>query len=172
MKSFDIFRYRCLRCDHQWSSKQDRPRVCPKCKNPYWDTIKDLGGEIKPIKRDWTDRGPIYKEFRKRIEHNKWGRWKYNPSYHTLDIVKNVGGKAWLYQVILDRCDTGAKLLDWIYQVQGKTWIGQDDVADLVYAVGDILFSVQSKLCSFGQNLSFDVSKYLTEYIDPILTKR
>ena len=29
--------YKCLRCGHEWPSKQPHPRVCPKCKSPYWD---------------------------------------------------------------------------------------------------------------------------------------
>lgn len=31
--------YTCLRCDHEWASKQERERVrtCPRCKSPYWD---------------------------------------------------------------------------------------------------------------------------------------
>ena len=35
----EIIRYIhiCNRCSHQWVSKQAHPRVCPKCKSPYWD---------------------------------------------------------------------------------------------------------------------------------------
>jgi DNA-directed RNA polymerase subunit RPC12/RpoP len=29
--------FKCKRCNHEWPSKQERPRVCPKCKSPYWD---------------------------------------------------------------------------------------------------------------------------------------
>jgi DNA-directed RNA polymerase subunit RPC12/RpoP len=43
--------YRCLRCAHEWvprdveqtvdgkkpSEPDDEPRVCPKCKSPYWN---------------------------------------------------------------------------------------------------------------------------------------
>ena len=28
----------CKRCGHKWVPQSDRkPRVCPKCKTPYWD---------------------------------------------------------------------------------------------------------------------------------------
>jgi len=107
-------------------------------------------------------------QFKAKIKENKWGRWKYNPGTHDLEIVKQLGGHKFTYGVDLDRCNTGAKLLDWIYQVQGKNWISPDDVADLVYAVEDILDVVQSKLCSFGRNMDFDVNHYLSERIDPI----
>jgi DNA-directed RNA polymerase subunit RPC12/RpoP len=31
-------RYTCLRCKHKWVPKTDKkPKVCPKCKSPYWD---------------------------------------------------------------------------------------------------------------------------------------
>lgn len=28
----------CHRCSHQWiNRREDKPRVCPKCKSPWWD---------------------------------------------------------------------------------------------------------------------------------------
>lgn len=28
----------CERCSHRWVSRnKEEPRVCPKCKSPYWD---------------------------------------------------------------------------------------------------------------------------------------
>lgn len=34
--------YRC-RCGHEWRSRKDeRPRVCPKCKSPNWDRPKQV----------------------------------------------------------------------------------------------------------------------------------
>ncbi len=34
--------YRCERCGHEWLSRDERkePKVCPKCKSPYWDIPK------------------------------------------------------------------------------------------------------------------------------------
>jgi len=31
--------FKCERCGHEWLPRnhEDRPRVCPKCKSPYWD---------------------------------------------------------------------------------------------------------------------------------------
>jgi len=30
---------KCYRCGHEWKPNNinEIPRVCPKCKNPYWD---------------------------------------------------------------------------------------------------------------------------------------
>lgn len=34
-----ILGYRCERCGHEWvpRDKGQDPKVCPKCKSPYWD---------------------------------------------------------------------------------------------------------------------------------------
>lgn len=31
--------YECERCDHKWVPRRPKetPRVCPKCKSPYWN---------------------------------------------------------------------------------------------------------------------------------------
>lgn len=31
--------YECARCAHQWvpRARDHEPRVCPRCKSPYWD---------------------------------------------------------------------------------------------------------------------------------------
>lgn len=31
--------FRC-RCGHEWIARDERPRVCPKCKSPNWDRQK------------------------------------------------------------------------------------------------------------------------------------
>jgi hypothetical protein len=165
-----IYRFNCHRCGHEWASKQDRPRVCPKCKNPYWDIPKDEGIVVRTINTEFFKEGDI--ALKTKLKQNKWGRWKYNPATHCLEIEKQEGGYISHYEVDLDRCNTGAELLDWIYQVKDKNWISPDDVADLVYAVDDILESVQGTLCSGGENLKFDVNKYLTENVDPLFKRR
>ncbi len=31
--------FQCERCEHIWAPRGDaEPRVCPKCKSPYWNT--------------------------------------------------------------------------------------------------------------------------------------
>lgn len=31
--------FKCERCNHLWVPRDDTlPKVCPKCKSPYWDT--------------------------------------------------------------------------------------------------------------------------------------
>lgn len=33
---------KCHRCGHEWRplNLNDKPKVCPKCKSPYWDRPK------------------------------------------------------------------------------------------------------------------------------------
>jgi predicted Zn-ribbon and HTH transcriptional regulator len=39
--------FRCERCGHEWVPKDisKEPRVCPKCKSPYWNAPRR-----KPVK--------------------------------------------------------------------------------------------------------------------------
>jgi hypothetical protein len=50
-----VMGYRCERCGHEWIPRgdiSDDPRVCPKCKSPYWNRPRKMA----------------YEEFRDRIE--------------------------------------------------------------------------------------------------------
>jgi len=49
--------YRCDRCGHEWiprGESDQEPRVCPKCKSPYWDRPR----KVTPL---------AYEEFRDKI---------------------------------------------------------------------------------------------------------
>jgi len=45
MSKIKIDAYKCGRCGHIWvpRSYDDEPRVCPKCKSPYWNKPKVRG---------------------------------------------------------------------------------------------------------------------------------
>lgn len=33
-----VWGWRCERCEHEWIPRESQePRVCPKCKSPYWN---------------------------------------------------------------------------------------------------------------------------------------
>lgn len=38
MAKVELMGYRCQRCSHEWfpRDKDQEPKVCPKCKSPYW----------------------------------------------------------------------------------------------------------------------------------------
>lgn len=41
VKKVPLMGYRCERCGHEWLPRNEEPpRVCPKCKSPYWDRPK------------------------------------------------------------------------------------------------------------------------------------
>jgi hypothetical protein len=52
-----VLGYRCERCQHEWIPRregQTEPRVCPKCKSPYWGSPRQRSAMT-------------YEEFQKRI---------------------------------------------------------------------------------------------------------
>jgi predicted Zn-ribbon and HTH transcriptional regulator len=38
-KEITVYQYTCERCEHVWIPRDtdNEPRVCPKCKSPYWN---------------------------------------------------------------------------------------------------------------------------------------
>lgn len=39
--------WKCLRCEHTWLPRDEvLPKVCPKCKSPYWNTPRKSSVEI------------------------------------------------------------------------------------------------------------------------------
>lgn len=35
--------YQCERCGHKWAPRENEfPKVCPKCKSPYWNIARKL----------------------------------------------------------------------------------------------------------------------------------
>src|ERR1700682_6338676 len=51
--------HRCQRCGHEWfpRDKDQEPKVCPKCKSPYWN---------KPRKNEWTE------PFTASVQYGNW----------------------------------------------------------------------------------------------------
>jgi hypothetical protein len=47
MAKVNISGYRCERCEHEWipRDKSQEPRVCPKCKSPYWNKPRKASGK-------------------------------------------------------------------------------------------------------------------------------
>ena len=44
MGKIQVYAYVCERCGHKWVPRQQdvEPKVCPKCKSPYWNRKRAL----------------------------------------------------------------------------------------------------------------------------------
>ena len=44
MPRIELPKFTCLRCGHVWIPRKPvTPRICPKCKSPYWDVPRRAG---------------------------------------------------------------------------------------------------------------------------------
>lgn len=78
-----------------------------------------------------------------------WGRWRFNARDLTLEAIWLQKPGAW-HGVDLKRCRTSAEVLDWLCQVQKKSWISNDDVGDLLGAIDDLAGGLQEHMCRSG----------------------
>ena len=76
---------------------------------------------------------------------NGWGKWYLDTENPALVFqFENVE-----YDIPLDKCNTSAQILDWIYQIYHKSWAKPYDVYNLLRAFNDIA-DIQHFVCSFG----------------------
>lgn len=71
--------------------------------------------------------------------------WTFDADLLTLDLKTPTAE----YQIDLERCNTPAEMLDWIFQVHSKTWATPAILAGLLQALYDVI-DPQASLCSFG----------------------
>jgi hypothetical protein len=99
-------------------------------------------------KKAWTEAGARWAAVSTHIEPEK-REWVLSRKTHELYLGDPQTG-GWMYAVNLDECNTSAGVLDWIAQVAEKTWATNDDLANLVRALHDIL-DFQTSLCGQGK---------------------
>jgi DNA-directed RNA polymerase subunit RPC12/RpoP len=61
MSKVPIMGYRCQRCGHEWLPRKNskgEPKVCPKCKSPYWNTPKTMQKK-KRTKKNKKSESPV-----------------------------------------------------------------------------------------------------------------
>lgn len=48
LETITVQGFRCRRCGHTWVPREaaQPPRVCPKCKSPYWDRERERKGGV------------------------------------------------------------------------------------------------------------------------------
>jgi hypothetical protein len=71
------------------------------------------------------------------MTNTTWGRWTLNTTNACLEttIAPDTGA---ISQVPLDELNTSAATLDWIFQVQEKTWATPEDQGHLIDAIVEI----------------------------------
>jgi len=90
----------------------------------------------------------------------KWGNWIFRSSILTLQLkAKNYNT---LYEVDLERINSTADMLDWIFQVNCK-WCKEGNIEDLIDALHEI-FNPQANCCSRGKEKEFSGSKLAKAY--------
>lgn len=86
----------------------------------------------------------------------EWGEWSFDPK--ALIIVHAMG-----YEIDLEQVNSSAAILDWIFQIHGKTWCDAKCLHDLATAFRDIL-DPQAHYCSFEKDKRPNVSSILRHY--------
>lgn len=76
------------------------------------------------------------------MSREEWGQWHLDRANLTLQHFNG-------YYVDLERCKSSASVLDWLCQVENKTWATADDVLELLRALGDLMGGIQAKMCGY-----------------------
>lgn len=85
-----------------------------------------------------------------------WGNWRLDVSNLTLNH-KTDG-----YYIDLESIDGSAEMLDWIMQINAKSWATTEDKGNLVEALNAIFYP-QANLCSGGADRKLDAKAYLDQ---------
>ena len=77
------------------------------------------------------------------------------------------------YQIDLEGINSSAKMLDWIFQVNGKVskMYGFDVCQNLINAFDEI-FAPQKNCCSYGADKKFDGSKIAKKYRNILMNQK
>jgi len=53
VEKVQLWGYRCERCGHEWLPREKArdPKVCPRCKSPYWDRPRQVSKASEPKRR-------------------------------------------------------------------------------------------------------------------------
>ena len=87
----------------------------------------------------------------------RWGEWVFKPENLTLLHAPEE------YEIDLEEVHSSATILDWIFQIQNKTWATAATMHDLLRALDDIL-DPQANYCSFEQDKQADGGSLARRY--------
>lgn len=89
------------------------------------------------------------------VEDDVWGPWMLDRTTQTLYIEDPCD-----YYIPLRELVNSAKLLDWIFQVESKTWATPELLGYLLKALSTIM-QPQRHICSGGDDQTINVENYL-----------
>ncbi|MBI5553213.1 MAG: hypothetical protein HY917_00565 [Candidatus Diapherotrites archaeon] len=76
----------CLRCEKKWlSMKEEKPKTCPNCRSPYWDTARrEIQNELEHIRRGNIEQNMLRCYYQVLRSHHL----KKNPERKKSDILQ------------------------------------------------------------------------------------
>jgi hypothetical protein len=94
---------------------------------------------------------------------DKWGQWRFDAPRLCL-IHEGLD-----YEIDLERINTCAQMLDWIFQIRKK--VDDYEFENFVRALDDI-FSPQAQCCSYGKDKQFSGTSISSRYADQIIAHK
>ncbi len=89
----------------------------------------------------------------------RFGNWEFDRERLILayPVTRN-----YQYEIDLEEMTCSAEILDWIFQIQGKTWATPQVMYDLLKAI-HILIHPQQNICSWGKDHRINVAELFSE---------
>tara|TARA_B100001093_G_scaffold1225_1_gene1268 strand:+ start:98 stop:577 length:480 start_codon:yes stop_codon:yes gene_type:complete len=145
-------------------------------KKEYAEMIKEKASETVRNNNGFLNWSEIWSKYEEQASF-KWGGWYFGKKHLTLDLLDTPEGsyshKDPFYQIDLEQINSSSKMLDWIFQVNGKVskMYGLNVCQDLINAFEEI-FRPQKNCCSMGINKKFNGSKIAKEYRNLLMNQK
>ena len=145
-------------------------------KKEYAEMLEEKASETVRNGNGFLNWSEIWSKYEEQASF-KWGGWYFGKKHLTLDLLDTPEGsyshKDPFYQIDLEQINSSSKMLDWIFQVNGKVskMYGLSVCQDLINAFEEI-FRPQKNCCSMGINKKFDGSKIAKEYRSLLMNQK
>ena len=145
-------------------------------KKEYAEMLEEKASETVRNGNGFLNWSEIWSKYEEQASF-KWGGWYFGKKHLTLDLLDTPEGsyshKDPFYQIDLEQINSSSKMLDWIFQVNGKVskMYGLSVCQDLINAFEEI-FRPQKNCCSMGINKKFNGSKIAKEYRSLLMNQK
>ena len=91
--------------------------------------------------------------------NRQFGNWEFDQEMLTLTypVTRN-----YEYEIDLEKMRCSAEILNWIFQIRGKTWATPEVMYDLLTAIR-VLIHPQQNVCSWGKDRRINVAEVVRE---------